>query len=135
MRRDDATGVWSVRGGPSWKGRYYTFLVTVYAPAAGKVVTNEVTDPYSLSLAADSVRSQLVDLADRSLQPEGWSSLAKPRPVPQQKASIYELHVRDFSPASDSSVPGRHGAAPTPRSPGERGGMMKGVAQATPRTA
>ncbi|WP_371785244.1 pullulanase-type alpha-1,6-glucosidase [Streptosporangium subroseum] len=104
MRRDDATGVWSVRGRPDWKGRYYTFLVTVYAPAAGKVVTNEVTDPYSLSLAADSVRSQLVDLADRSLQPGGWSSLAKPRPVPQQKASIYELHVRDFS-ASDSSVP------------------------------
>ncbi|MFC7639925.1 hypothetical protein ACFQX6_01845 [Streptosporangium lutulentum] len=104
MRRDDATGVWSVRGQPGWKGRYYTFLVTVYAPAAGKIVTNEVTDPYSLSLAADSVRSQLVDLSDRSLQPGGWSSLAKPEPVAQQKASIYELHVRDFS-ASDASVP------------------------------
>ena len=50
-----------VGAGPaSWKGRYYTFLVTVYSPAAGKVVTNEVTDPYSLSLAADSVRSQVV---------------------------------------------------------------------------
>lgn len=104
MRRDDATGVWSVRGMPTWKGRYYTFLVTVYAPAAGKVVTNEVTDPYSQSLAADSVRSQLVDLSDRSLRPDGWTSLRKPKAVSQDKASIYELHVRDFS-ASDTTVP------------------------------
>jgi pullulanase-type alpha-1,6-glucosidase len=103
MRRDDATGVWSVNTDADWRGRYYTFLVTVYAPAAGKVVTNEVTDPYSLSLAADSVRSQLVDLSDRSLAPAGWSSLAKPKAVPADKASIYELQVRDFS-ASDTSV-------------------------------
>ncbi|MEV6984687.1 pullulanase-type alpha-1,6-glucosidase [Sphaerisporangium sp. NPDC051017] len=104
MRRDDATGVWSVRGTPAWKGRYYTFLVTVFAPAAGKVVTNEVTDPYSVSLAADSVRSHLVDLSDRDLRPAGWTSLRKPRAVPPERASIYELHVRDFS-ASDASVP------------------------------
>ncbi|MFJ2032105.1 pullulanase-type alpha-1,6-glucosidase [Streptosporangium sp. NPDC087985] len=104
MRRDDESGVWSVRGPATWKGSYYTFLVTVYAPAAGKVVTNEVTDPYSLSLAADSVRSQLVDLSDKSLAPDGWPSLPKPKAVPQDRASIYELHVRDFS-ASDTSVP------------------------------
>ncbi|GAA3814063.1 hypothetical protein GCM10022226_38580 [Sphaerisporangium flaviroseum] len=102
MRRDDATGVWSVRGMPTWKGRYYTFLVTVYAPAAGTIVTNEVTDPYSLSLAAESVRSQLVDLSDRSLRPDGWGSLRKPKAV--SRPSIYELHVRDFS-ATDASVP------------------------------
>ncbi|WP_433360246.1 pullulanase-type alpha-1,6-glucosidase [Streptosporangium sp. CA-115845] len=104
MRRDDGTGIWSVRGQQGWKNRYYTFLVTVYAPAEGRIVTNEVTDPYSLSLAAGSGRSQLVDLSDRSLRPDGWSSLAKPRAVPQEKASIYELHVRDFS-ASDTTVP------------------------------
>ncbi|GAA2856463.1 hypothetical protein GCM10010517_14780 [Streptosporangium fragile] len=109
MRRDDRTGVWSVRGLPGWKGRYYTYLVTVYSPAAGKVVTNEVTDPYSLSVSAGSGRSQLVDLSDRDLRPEGWSSLAKPAAVPPEKASIYELHVRDFS-ASDTTVPaGRRG--------------------------
>ncbi|GAA3136998.1 hypothetical protein GCM10010466_29760 [Planomonospora alba] len=122
MRRDDATGVWSVRGLPSWKGRYYTFLVTVYSPAAGKVVTNEVTDPYSVSLAADSVRSHLVDLSDRSLRPDGWTSLAKPPAVPQEKAAVYELHVRDFS-ASDATVPeGRRGtyAAFTGESAGMR---------------
>ncbi|GGK62553.1 hypothetical protein Sme01_04530 [Sphaerisporangium melleum] len=104
MRRDEATGVWSVRGLPTWKGRYYTFLVTVYSPAAGGVVTNEVTDPYSVSLAADSARSQLADLADRATRPAGWEGLRKPKAVPQEKASVYELHVRDFS-ASDATVP------------------------------
>ncbi|GII83928.1 hypothetical protein Ssi03_19180 [Sphaerisporangium siamense] len=102
MRRDDATGVWSARGTPAWKDRYYTFLVTVYAPAAGGVVTNEVTDPYGLALAADSARGRLVDLSDRSLRPDGWADLRKPPAT--DRPSIYELHVRDFS-ASDATVP------------------------------
>ncbi|WP_240506517.1 pullulanase-type alpha-1,6-glucosidase [Thermoactinospora rubra] len=104
MRRDDETGVWSVTGKPSWMGRDYTYLVTVYSPAAGKVVTNEVTDPYSLAVAPDGVRSRLVDLDSAQHKPSGWDRLAKPRAVPQDRASIYELHVRDFS-ASDASVP------------------------------
>ncbi|WP_405085464.1 pullulanase-type alpha-1,6-glucosidase [Microbispora sp. NBC_01389] len=104
MRRDDATGVWSVAGPSSWRGRYYTYLVTVYAPAAGKFVTNEVTDPYSLSVSAGSGRSQIVDLDDRALRPDGWTALRKPPAVRQDRASIYELHVRDFS-ASDATVP------------------------------
>ncbi|MFF4412187.1 pullulanase-type alpha-1,6-glucosidase [Streptosporangium sp. NPDC001559] len=103
MLRDDGTGVWSVTGGPSWKGRYYTFLVTVHAPAAGKVVVNEVTDPYGLSLSAGSTRSQFADLADPALAPEGWAELRKP-PVTRHRPVIHELHVRDFS-AGDPSVP------------------------------
>ncbi|MFI6480774.1 pullulanase-type alpha-1,6-glucosidase [Nonomuraea sp. NPDC050663] len=99
MRRD-ADGVWSVRGLPTWYGKDYTFLVTVYSPAEGKVVTNEVTDPYSLALAPDSVRSRLVNLdAER---PGGWTSLRKP--AADGPSTIYELHVRDFS-ASDPTVP------------------------------
>ncbi|MGI5291577.1 pullulanase-type alpha-1,6-glucosidase [Nonomuraea polychroma] len=106
MRRDEESGVWSVSGLPTWKGRHYTFLVTVYSPAAGKVVTNEVTDPYSVSLTADGVRSQVVSLDSPLLKPPGWDllGLAKPKAVRQDKALIYELHVRDFS-ASDATVP------------------------------
>ncbi|GAA0409526.1 hypothetical protein Acor_36410 [Acrocarpospora corrugata] len=100
MRRDDTTGVWSVTGPPSWYGRYYTYLVTVVA--AGTLVTNEVTDPYSLSVSADGGRSQLIRLD--SVKPPGWDDLVKPPPVRQDRASIYELHVRDFS-ASDPTVP------------------------------
>jgi len=104
MRLDNTTGIWLVTGHPSWTGRYYTYLVTVYAPTARSVITNEITDPYSLSLSADSIRSQLIDLSDPALAPPGWATLRKPPPVRQDQASVYELHIRDFS-ASDETVP------------------------------
>ena len=105
MQRDDATGVWSVTGLPSWRGKFYTYRVTVYAPSLRRIVTNEVTDPYSICLSADSARSQLADLDDPMLAPPGWSELSKPPAVRLDQASIYELHVRDFS-AADPCVPG-----------------------------
>ncbi|MEV4013332.1 pullulanase-type alpha-1,6-glucosidase [Nonomuraea angiospora] len=98
MRRDDETGVWSVRGLPTWWGREYTFLVTLHSG------TNEVTDPYGLAVAPDGGRSRLVNLDSPALKPPGWDRLAKPPAVPQHRATIYELHVRDFS-ASDATVP------------------------------
>ncbi|GHE29371.1 1,4-alpha-glucan branching enzyme [Streptomyces cellulosae] len=97
MRRDDATGVWSVTGPASWKGKEYRYAVTVWAPAAGDVVTNKVTDPYATALTTDSERSLVVDLADRSLQPRGWDGYTKPKAVPLKDAQIQELHIRDFS--------------------------------------
>ncbi|MFI1352342.1 pullulanase-type alpha-1,6-glucosidase [Streptomyces sp. NPDC020898] len=97
MKRDDATGVWSVAGPKSWKGKAYRYVVKVWAPSVQKVVTNTVTDPYSLALTADSERSLVVDLADKSLAPKGWSSLTKPAAVPLKDAQIQELHIRDFS--------------------------------------
>ncbi|MGW1271522.1 pullulanase-type alpha-1,6-glucosidase [Streptomyces sp. NPDC002491] len=106
MKRNDATGVWSVTGPGSWKNKPYWYAVTVWAPAAGKVVVNKVTDPYSVALTADSERSLVVDLDDRSLAPAGWSTLAKPQAVPLKDAQIQELHVRDFSVA-DTTVPAR----------------------------
>jgi pullulanase-type alpha-1,6-glucosidase len=105
MRRDDATGVWSVAGDRSWIGRYYRYRVTAWQPAAGKVVTASVTDPYSVSLSTDSTYSQLTDLADPSLAPAGWANLRKPAAPP--RAQIQELSVRDFSIA-DSTVPAEH---------------------------
>ncbi|MBO4254666.1 pullulanase-type alpha-1,6-glucosidase, partial [Streptomyces griseorubiginosus] len=106
MRRDDSTGVWSVTGPASWKGKEYRYVVKVWAPSVRKVVTNKVTDPYSLALTADSERSLVVDLDDRSLAPSGWSHLAKPKAVPLRDAQIQELHIRDFSVA-DKTVPAR----------------------------
>jgi pullulanase-type alpha-1,6-glucosidase len=104
MKRDAATGVWSVTGPASWKDKPYRYVVTVFAPTEQKVVTNEVTDPYSVALTADSTHSLAVDLDDRSLAPEGWAKLTKPEAVPLRDAQIQELHVRDFSVA-DPTVP------------------------------
>jgi pullulanase-type alpha-1,6-glucosidase len=97
MHRDDTTGVWSVAGPASWKGKPYRYVVKVWAPSVRKVVTNKVTDPYSVALTADSERSLVVDLDDRSLAPAGWAGLRKPRAVPLRDAQIQELHIRDFS--------------------------------------
>ncbi|MGW5578796.1 pullulanase-type alpha-1,6-glucosidase [Micromonospora chokoriensis] len=104
MRRDDRTGVWSARGDQSWTGRYYRYQVRAWQPAAQKMVTASVTDPYSVALAADSTHSLLVDLNDAALAPAGWRTLRKPPPVPPAKAQISELSVRDFSIA-DETVP------------------------------
>ncbi|MEU7947749.1 pullulanase-type alpha-1,6-glucosidase [Micromonospora taraxaci] len=104
MRRDDRTGVWSARGDQSWTGRYYRYQVRAWQPAAQKMVTASVTDPYSVALAADSTHSLLVDLNDAALAPAGWRTLRKPSPVPPAKAQVSELSVRDFSIA-DETVP------------------------------
>ncbi|MFF6998604.1 pullulanase-type alpha-1,6-glucosidase [Streptomyces sp. NPDC008313] len=103
MKRNDTTGVWSVTGGKSWSGKPYRYAVTVWAPTAEKIVTNKVTDPYSVALTTDSERSLVVDLADRSLAPSGWSSLRKPKAVPLKDAQIQELHIRDFSVADPTT--------------------------------
>ncbi len=104
MAWDGATGVWSVTGDPTWKGKYYLFEVNVYVPRTGEVQTNLVTDPYSFSLSTDSTRSQIVDLADPALAPEGWGAVVKPALAAPEDAVIYELHIRDFS-ISDATVP------------------------------
>ncbi|MDG5804220.1 pullulanase-type alpha-1,6-glucosidase [Streptomyces ossamyceticus] len=106
MKRNGATGVWSVTGPKAWKGRPYRYTVKVWAPSVGKLVTNKVTDPYSVALTTDSERSLVVDLADRSLAPRGWTSYDKPKAVPLKDAQIQELHIRDFSIA-DSTVPAK----------------------------
>ncbi|WP_250401185.1 pullulanase-type alpha-1,6-glucosidase [Streptomyces cellostaticus] len=107
MHRSAATGVWSVTGPASWKGKPYRYVVKVWAPSVRKMVTNKVTDPYSVALTADSERSLVVDLNDRSLAPGGWSALRKPKAVPLKDAQIQELHIRDHSVA-DSTVPAEH---------------------------
>ncbi len=104
MERDDATGVFSIIGEPTWKNKFYLYEVKVFVPKTGKFETNLVTDPYSFSLSMNSTRSQIVDLADPKLKPTGWDTLEKPELVNPEDSVIYELHVRDFS-IYDESVP------------------------------
>lgn len=122
MLRDDTTGNWSVKGTADWKNQFYIFDVEVFVRTTGKVEHNLVTDPYSLSLAANSTRSQLIDLADKALLPPGWKHLKKPALDAFEDIVLYELHVRDFS-ASDPSVPENlKGTFPAFTLAGSRGG-------------
>jgi pullulanase len=101
--RADASGVWRGALPGDRSGRYYRYVVDVQVPSTGRV-RNWVTDPYSVSLSADSQRSYIADLNSATLKPAGWD--AQPLPTRVAHATdmvIYELHVRDFS-AQDSSV-------------------------------
>ncbi|MFI5528259.1 pullulanase-type alpha-1,6-glucosidase [Kitasatospora sp. NPDC051853] len=105
LRRDEATGVWSLtEDARKLDGRYYLYQVKVWAPGVGKMVTNLVTDPYSVALSTDSTRSLVADLTARDTKPRGWDQHRSPQAVPPQKQQIHELHVRDFS-AADTTVP------------------------------
>jgi pullulanase-type alpha-1,6-glucosidase len=104
MTEDPATGTYSIAGSPDWEGKYYLYDVEVFVPTTGNVEHNLVTDPYSLSLSMNSQRSQVVNLANPALMPQGWTNLEKPGVAAPEDIVIYELHVRDFS-VYDESVP------------------------------
>ncbi|WNV83278.1 pullulanase-type alpha-1,6-glucosidase [Umezawaea sp. Da 62-37] len=94
LRRDDASGSWSLSG--DWKDQYYQFEVT---DTRRTVV---VTDPYSLALSVDSTHSQF---ADTRTMPGGWrEDVARGLDGDPTEHGITELHVRDFS-IGDQSVP------------------------------
>jgi pullulanase len=97
-------GTWSATGDASWKNKFYLYEVEVYVRKEQAVRTNRVTDPYSVSLATNSTRSQIADLTDVALQPSGWSTLQKPALAAPEDIVLYELHVRDFS-INDATVP------------------------------
>ncbi len=97
-------GCWAVAGVPDWLAARYRWEVTVYAPSGRRVVTNQVTDPYSVSLTVNSTHSVVVDLGAPELAPEQWRTTPQPRLGHAVDQVIYELHVRDFS-ISDKSVP------------------------------
>ena len=104
MTFDSASGVWSITGQPDWRDRFYLYEVEVWVRSSGAFERNLVTDPYSVSLSTNSLRSQIVDLAGQELQPVGWTALTKPPLAAPEDIVLYELHVRDFS-ISDTSVP------------------------------
>ena len=107
MTRDPVTGVWSVTLGGNHTGQYYRYAVEVFVRGVG-VVRNLVTDPYSISLDANSQHSYIADLGAASLKPTGWDADVAPNTVAaQEDMTIYELHVRDFS-ANDPTVPAAH---------------------------
>ncbi|MGL6549963.1 pullulanase-type alpha-1,6-glucosidase [Aeromonas hydrophila] len=108
MTLDEASGSWSVQGGSELVGKFYRYDIQVYHPVSRKLESYQVTDPYSLSLAMNSEFSQVVDLDDPALKPEGWDGLKAPHS--QQNPAditIYEAHVRDLT-GNDDSTPAEH---------------------------
>ncbi|MFU8841647.1 MAG: alpha-1,6-glucosidase domain-containing protein [Nitriliruptoraceae bacterium] len=128
-------GVWEIRlagGLPSTDHldagtEGYRIEVEVYDPGEDAVVTNVVTDPWSVGLSADACWSLLVDLDDLhdpTLAPPGWAAGSHAPPFAGQHRMVaYELHVRDHSSA-DATVPealrGTYRAFTLPHTAGNR---------------
>ncbi|MET0207915.1 MAG: alpha-1,6-glucosidase domain-containing protein [Burkholderiaceae bacterium] len=109
MTLDEKTGAWSASLPRDLSGTYYKYAVDVAVPGAG-LVRNLVTDPYSVSLNADSKRSYIADLDAPNLKPGGWDDTRPPATVQAQTDMvIYELHVRDFSLIDDTVPAPRRG--------------------------
>ena len=103
MRESTATGAWLATRDSTQRGHYYKYLVDVFVPGVG-LVRNRVTDPYSISLSADSQRSFIASLDDAALKPSGWAQSQSGKNIQRNvDMTIYELHVRDFS-MGDASV-------------------------------
>ncbi|XHS78940.1 alpha-1,6-glucosidase domain-containing protein [Burkholderiaceae bacterium UC74_6] len=98
MKRKPGSGVWNTAVTGNLDGSYYRYLVEVFVPRTGWV-RNLVTDPYSVSLSADSLRSYVARLDPY----EG----ARPPAKANTDLVVYELHARDFS-IGDATVPAEH---------------------------
>lgn len=109
MTEDSNTGVWSYAGDAALDRLFYRYQVTVYHPQNGDVETIEVTDPYSVSLSTNGDYSQVVNLSDDSLKPQGWDSQENPTIENPEDAVIYEGHIRDFSILDNSTTQGNRG--------------------------
>ncbi|NNG22383.1 pullulanase-type alpha-1,6-glucosidase [Telluria aromaticivorans] len=112
MRFDAASGIWSYTASNAGltNRAYYTYTVKVLSRWANNtLVTNTVTDPYSLSLNANSGRSFVANLDSPALKPRGWDNHHLPRLEHPADISLYELHVRDFSAADDSVAAANRG--------------------------
>ena len=101
--RDD-DGIWTVVGAPEWEDAEYLWEVRVYVPSVGSLVTNRVTDPYSVGLTVDSTRSVIVNRDRERWKPRAWGAGVLPPLRNAASQAVYELHVRDFS-AWDQTVP------------------------------
>ncbi|MEO3712601.1 pullulanase-type alpha-1,6-glucosidase [Roseateles flavus] len=113
LQWEPASGSWFLSPTEDLRGQYYRFLLDVLVPGQG-LLRQRVTDPYAVSLNADSRRSFIADLDDPAWMPPGWQQHRRPAPAAAPTdMSIYELHVRDFSwhdPSQPPALRGRFGA-------------------------
>ncbi|MEK6649307.1 MAG: pullulanase-associated domain-containing protein, partial [Actinomycetota bacterium] len=98
--RSDLKGTWIASLKGDQNGTVYNYRVTVGG------IEREAVDPYVRATTINGLRGVVVDL--NKTNPKKWS---KAKPAFSGKATdavIYELHVRDLSMDSSSSIPAAH---------------------------
>lgn len=89
-------GIWTVTLDGDQNGVYYNYEVT----SGG--VTNETVDPYAKAVGVNGERGMVVDL--ESTNPTGWELQNRPELESVTDATIYEMHIRDYSIGEDSGI-------------------------------
>lgn len=89
-------GVWTLTEAGDLDGVYYNYLVTIN----GK--ENEVTDPYAKAVGVNGNRGMVINL--NSTNPTGWNEDKRPKLESITDATIYEMHIRDFSIDENSGI-------------------------------
>jgi pullulanase len=94
--RKSVGGTWLLRVKGNLRNDYYLYEVSNLGQ------TNRVLDPYTVGVAPNGRYCQIVDL--KATDPTGWGKDHFMKIGAQTNASIYEVHVRDFSIDSNSGM-------------------------------
>ena len=93
----DNDAVWTITLSGDLKNRYYTYSVT------NKGTEVETVDPYARAVGVNGERGMVVDLD--TTDPDGWDSDNQfTRVENQSDATVWEVHIKDFSYDTRSGV-------------------------------
>ncbi|WP_261816151.1 pullulanase-type alpha-1,6-glucosidase [Vibrio gallicus] len=117
MVENPHNGVWESDDVQGAVDKFYRYEITVYHPTTKRLETVMVTDPYSLSVSANSAYSQVVDLEDdKHLKPENWDDYERPETPTGDDGEyldeyhiLYESQLRDFSFSDAMGDPSNNG--------------------------
>jgi type I pullulanase len=102
MTKDEDTGIFSVTVKEDLKNVYYTYTITAASIGTGVETTKETADVYSVAAGVNGNRSMVCDLD--STDPEGWDEDTHVITDDVTDASVWEIHVKDFSYDENSGV-------------------------------
>ena len=94
-------GTWTLALPASVKGGYYTYRVNNLVGGSYQW-SREVTDPYSVAVGTNGVRSAIVNLNETN--PAGWISPFAATSKKKAPVIIYELQIRDASKHISSGI-------------------------------
>ena len=97
----DANGTWTLALPISVKGGYYTYRVHNLINGNYRW-SREVTDPYSIAVGTNGIRSAIVNLSETN--PLGWPPKKSKVNMPNGPIIIYELQIRDASKQINSGI-------------------------------
>lgn len=102
MTLDETTGVWSATVDGDLKNVYYTYFLKNDLSPDGV----EVCDVYAKAAGVNGDRAMVVDLD--STDPEGWENDHFDRVEEPTDATVWEIHIKDFSYDPESGVSDEH---------------------------